>query len=75
MDDEVFEMHGLWTSGGKDQKEAPAQWVDVRDMDNGRIMLTHTDQFRWPRMTTGEARYLAYKLLRLARRIENRNEG
>jgi hypothetical protein len=65
----VFERHGVWASGSKDD----GQWVEVAHVrpsggDPG-VMISHTS-IKNPVMTVEQARYLASKLNRLARRIE-----
>lgn len=58
-------MHGVWANKG-----ANNQWVRVNQVGSDGIELSHT-HYSAPVMTAEQARYLASKLNRLAKRIES----
>lgn len=66
----VSEMHGVWASGGK--ADDPAQWVQLAEVHGTSIMLSHAD-YKNPVLKPEQARYLASKLYRMARRLETAN--
>lgn len=68
----MFEMHGVWCSGGEADKN---QWVDIRHVGGGGICLHHSSYAKDPVMTPDQARYLATKLRRLARLIDEETKG
>jgi len=68
MADGVFEMHGVWASGDKDNK---GKWISIREVGADRIQIEFSMGVD-PLLTANQARYLGLKLLRLARRIEGR---
>ena len=61
----VAEGHCVWASGG----DHP-QWVDLREVGGKHIAL-HYPKTVDPLLTPDQARYLASKLYRMARRLEN----
>lgn len=58
------EMHGVWASGGDS-----AQWVQLCEVEDKYVALSYNRSVT-PKLTSAEARYLAGKLYRMARRIE-----
>lgn len=70
MADGVFEMHGVWASGGKDTK---GKWIDLREIGADRVQISYHGIGGDPLLSANQARYLGLKLLRLARRIEARS--
>jgi hypothetical protein len=63
----AYEMHGVWAAKGSNA------WVRICETNGGIQLITPagTD----PTMTARQARYLARKLHRLAKRLEDRAAG
>ena len=69
-DDAIREIHGVHVRGWEDAKE---KIITIREREHTIIL----DRFSFSdaAMTPWQARYLASKLYRLARRIRNRTEA
>ena len=66
----VAEMHGVWASG---KDATPGKWVEISQIGTDRISLHYEYTGKSPLLTAEQARYLASKLNRLARRLEAAN--
>lgn len=64
---EAFEMHAVWADG-----DAKKEWVSVREAGDG---ISISANYGNPTLRPAQARYLARKLYRLARRVDKRAEG
>ncbi len=67
----VSEGHCVWASGG----DYP-QWVDLREVGNNgkRYIALSYPKTVTPHLTPEQARYLAGRLYRMARRLERAHE-
>lgn len=69
---EAYEMHGVWANGSN-SSDVKGAWVEIREVGSS-IQLSTPFNVN-PYLTPVQARYLARKLHRLARLIEDREGG